>query len=525
MQARNRWLLFLYPFFVVTSEQEIRPGAGHTLKQEGDIMAKKEGLRSAYGYIRVSTHEQEELSPDSQERLLRDYARSNNLFLEHIYTDAGISGRKADKRPAFQEMIARAKSKEHPVDVLLVWKFSRFARNQEESIVYKSLLKKAGVDVVSVSEPLVEGPFGSLIERIIEWMDEYYSIRLSGEVKRGMTEKAMQGGYMARAPLGYINFNRTLKIVPEEASIVRLIFRKFRELRSFVGVARFLNDAGIRTKRGGLWEARMVKYIMQNPVYKGYARWNVGKNNLRGPSASSPDMILVRGDFEPIIDEEEFDWTQEEIARMYRKPKSRPAASYGHWLGNLVKCSSCGSSLTYSPATKGFQCISYGKGKCRVSHYISVNNLEKVILETLESSIQGGEIEYREELPAAQEENEELSFLQLSLEKLEDKEKRIRAAYQNGIDSLEEYRQNKNMIAAERERLNRQIKKLTENLAPAPAAGHSQEMRRRIHGVVDILRSDASKETKSQAIRSICDKIVFDRAACKVRIYCVYRAL
>ena len=148
-----------------------------------------------------------------------------------------------------------------------------------------------------------------------------------------------------------------------------------------------------------------------------------------------------------------------------------------------------------------------------------------MILETLESSIQGGEIEYREELPAAQEENEELSFLQLSLEKLEDKEKRIRAAYQNGIDSLEEYRQNKNMIAAERERLNRQIKKLTENLAPAPAAGHSQEMRRRIHGVVDILRSDASKETKSQAIRSICDKIVFDRAACKVRIYCVYRAL
>ena len=107
----------------------------------------------------------------------------------------------------------------------------------------------------------------------------------------------------------------------------------------------------------------MVKYILQNPVYKGYARWNVGKNNLRGPSASSPDMILVRGDFEPIIDVEEFDWTQEDITRMYRKPKSRPAASYGHWLGNLVKCSSCGSSLTYSPATKGFQCISYGKGK------------------------------------------------------------------------------------------------------------------------------------------------------------------
>ena len=78
-------------------------------------------------------------------------------------------------------MIAEAKSKEHPFDVILVWKYSRFARNQEESIVYKSMLKRENVDVISVSEPISDDPFGSLIERIIEWMDEYYSIRLSGE--------------------------------------------------------------------------------------------------------------------------------------------------------------------------------------------------------------------------------------------------------------------------------------------------------------------------------------------------------
>ena len=94
-------------------------------------MTPSKKLRSGFAYIRVSTHEQEELSPDSQERILRDYAKNNNIVLEQIYIDSGISGRKAEKRPAFQEMIARAKSKEHPVDVLLVWKFSRFARNQD----------------------------------------------------------------------------------------------------------------------------------------------------------------------------------------------------------------------------------------------------------------------------------------------------------------------------------------------------------------------------------------------------------
>lgn len=88
-------------------------------------------------------------------------------------------------------MIGLAKQKPAPFSAILVWKFSRFARNQEESIVYKSMLKKNDVSVISCSETLdEENPFSSLIERIIEWMDEYYSIRLSGEVLRGMSEKS-----------------------------------------------------------------------------------------------------------------------------------------------------------------------------------------------------------------------------------------------------------------------------------------------------------------------------------------------
>ena len=101
-------------------------------------------------YIRVSTHMQDELSPDAQKRLLLDYAKANEIIVseEYIFEEKGISGKKADKRPQFQQMIALAKTKPTPFDIILVWKFSRFARNQEESIVYKSLLKKQGVDVI-----------------------------------------------------------------------------------------------------------------------------------------------------------------------------------------------------------------------------------------------------------------------------------------------------------------------------------------------------------------------------------------
>lgn len=483
-------------------------------------------LRMGYGYIRVSTHDQEELSPDSQERLLRQYAQANNIILERIFIDAGISGRKAEKRPAFQEMIARAKSQEHPVDVLLVWKFSRFARNQEESIVYKSLLKKARVEVLSVSEPLVEGPFGSLIERIIEWMDEYYSIRLSGEVMRGMTDNAKLGHYQSVAPLGYKNVNRTLEIIPEEASIIQMIFTDYLDNhKTFGSIARKLNELGIKTKRGGLWENRTVKYILQNPVYKGYSRWNVGRNNLRGPSASSPDMIVAKGDYPAIISEEIFEQTQEAIARSYRQPKRRPSESCGHWLVGIVKCSCCGSSLSYSRTYGNFQCISYAKGKCKESHHISAQSLVESIINTLEAQLETGTIEYEMEAADTPAQSDEVYLLRDAIERIEIKEKRIKAAYQDGIDSLEEYRQNKLLLSQERERLQAQLDELETPVHTDTAAERDNDMLLRVRGIVDILKSDADKETKSLAIRSICDKIIYDKKAKTLDIYCVFRKL
>ena len=210
-------------------------------------------------YIRVSTGKQEELSPDAQKRLGLDWAKKNKVIIrpEHIFIENGISGREAKKRPEFQRMIGMAKSKPAPFRMILVWKFSRFARNQEESIVYKSLLKKqCGIDVVSISEPLVDGPFGSLIERIIEWMDEYYSIRLAGEVTRGMTEKAMRGGYQSTPPLGYdaVGGGNPFVINEESFKSVAFIFQAYhdRHLQP-TEIARQLNDMGRRTRRGTLF--------------------------------------------------------------------------------------------------------------------------------------------------------------------------------------------------------------------------------------------------------------------------------
>ena len=160
--------------------------------------------------------------------LFRSQREGLLLLGDHVYIDAGISGKKADRRPEFMRMIAQAKEPACPFSVILLWKYSRFARNQEESIFYKSILRsKCGIEVVSVTEPLIAGPFGSLIERIIEWMDEFYSIRLSQEVKRSMTVNAQRGKLQASPSFGYRAEGGKLIPLPEEAAHVRRIFDSF----------------------------------------------------------------------------------------------------------------------------------------------------------------------------------------------------------------------------------------------------------------------------------------------------------
>ena len=81
--------------------------------------------------------------------------------------------------------IVAARQKPPPFEAILVWKLSRFARNREDSIIYKSLLRKQGIQVVSINEPVEDTPSGRLLEGIIEVIDEFYSANLAQDVLRG----------------------------------------------------------------------------------------------------------------------------------------------------------------------------------------------------------------------------------------------------------------------------------------------------------------------------------------------------
>ena len=174
-------------------------------------------------YVRVSTDEQarDGYSIEAQMKAIKDYALKNNIFIDNqfIFKDEGISGKRANKRPAFMEMIKQAKMTPKQFDVILVHKFDRFARNREDSVVYKSLLRKEfGINVISICEPLdPDDKMSVILEAFLEAMAEYYSLNLSDEVKKGQLEKHNKGELQTRPSYGYDvlkNENKLILVIP-----------------------------------------------------------------------------------------------------------------------------------------------------------------------------------------------------------------------------------------------------------------------------------------------------------------------
>lgn len=469
-------------------------------------------------YIRVSTDKQEELSPDAQIRLGYTYAEQHNIHIpeQYIFRDDGISGKKADKRPAFKKLIAFAQSKDHPIDCILVWKFSRFARNQEESIVYKSMLAKDKIEVISTSETIPDGPFGSLNERIIEWMDEYYLINLSSEVVRGMTENAMRGNYQAPPPIGYRSTGpkqppeKNPDTIPILEYCDKWLMEEHMTLRQ---IALHLNDMGYRTKRGNLFDARGIEYLLRNPFYAGKIRWNYTERGRKLKPAE--DVIMVDGKHEPTWSWEHYLAIQARLddmaaANAGRGRRKRDVSSCRHWLSGVLTCSACGKSLSYSGPSnaKSFQCWSYAKGMCHESHYIDATKAEESIIMGLEQMLAGDSLSYTVVHKASNSSGKESELLRI-LSRLDEREKRAKDAYLNGIDSMEEYKETRTQIRFERNRIQSELNNLP---AATSAAEDDQRMIQNVCEVLDVLKNpEADYPQKGNALRKIVDQITFDR--------------
>ena len=466
-------------------------------------------------YIRVSTDQQAELSPDAQLRVILDAAKADHVQIpeEFIFMEKrGISGRKAENRPEFQRMIAIARSqKPAPFTRLYLWKFSRFARNQEESVFYKGILrKKCGVEIKSVSEPIAEGMFGRLIETIIEWFDEYYSYNLSGEVLRGMREKALRHGYQTTPCLGYRaqGGGKPYVIDPEEYATVQFIHQSYHDGLDPTAIARACNRLGYRTKRGNLFERRTVLGILANPFYAGTVVWN--GISFSGEHEISPSVSSIVSD------------NQKRLANEYT-PKGRHAPSCcRHFLSGLFVCGICGASLSINrtgPDARRpdfFQCWKYAKGLHPGSCSITVSKAEAAVFASLKTVLGDGCSSdfYQKNEPSVSARTKS-SLLLLSLSRLEQKEKRIRQAYESGVDTLEEYAANKQRLCTERQELKQKLSEERSRREPVPLPKETSGAT--AFSLLSDSRLDSAK--KGSLLRQIIKKIVYLREKETLIIY------
>ena len=466
-------------------------------------------MKVAAAYIRVSTDDQLEYSPDSQLEKIRLYAERNQILLpkEFIFVDEGISGRKTKNRPAFNEMIGLAKRNPKPFDVILVWKFSRFARNREDSIVYKSMLRKEhNIDVVSVSEDIGDDKLSILIEAIIEAMDEFYSINLAEEVKRGMTEKAKRGGVLSIPGFGYKVENGEYIVVPEEAEIIRKVFNDYVNGKGLLTIAKELNAMGVRTHRGNKIENRTVEYWLNNPLYIGKTRWNPDGKLSRNYTADT--AIITDGPHEPIIDMETWDKAQkkkkEQKAR-FRKFFNSDRKGLSHWLTGILRCEKCGKVLSYQGGY--FGCSERSRGKCDGVGYIKAEKIAKIILNILsEMELPNVELDFAEsEVLEESTYTDDSKIISTQIQRLEIRLERVKLAYEDGVDTLEEYKENKKSILDEIEKLKEMLETTQEEEPEEEAKIDKKELRR----LTEVLKdADVSNVEKNNMARTIFKEII-----------------
>ncbi len=471
-------------------------------------------------YVRVSTNDQTELSPAAQLREIKNAASADGVPIpdEYIFIEEkGISGRRADNRKEFQRMISIAKTNPSPFQYLYLWKFSRFARNQEESMFYKSVLrKKCGITIKSVSEPIMEGMFGRLIESIIEWFDEYYSINLSGEVTRGMTEKALRNGYQAAPCLGYraVGEGKPFIIEEKEYEAVVFIHQSFFNGMDLASIAKEANNQGYCTKRGNSFDRRAVERILKNKFYDGTVTWN--NISFQGSHETRKEVTSV------------FQANQQRLKQEYRPRNRREVSACRHWASGLLICGYCGASLGYHAGSKTghqsgyFQCWRYTKGLHKESCCISDKKAESLIIESLQqvtAAARTSEFTKR----AVSDQYLEKQQLESALEKLRARKIKIKTAYENGIDDLEEYRAGKERLKKTETELKIRIKAI-ESSKNAMDSHNRDASLCRISSACDILTDQSvSSEAKGRALRSVVKKIIYDKKSGEMKfIYYIH---
>ena len=361
-------------------------------------------------YCRVSTDDKEQkTSYEAQIQYYTDKINKNPEWqMAGIFADEGITGTQAKKRPEFLKMIRLCR--QGKIDVILTKSLSRFARNTVDSLNYIRELRTLGIAVISEKENINTLTAESeMLITIMSCFAQAESESISKNVAWGIRQSFKNGNVPMQYArlLGYQKGKNDLpEIVPQEAEIVKEIFRRYLDGASMEQIAEGLNSRGLTTKGSGSpYRKIVIQRILTNEKYTGDALLQKTyitdcitkksrKNNGELP------MYLVKNHHEPIISRADFNRVQEEMARrgakkaiankLTKTEQGKYSAKYA--LSELLVCGECGTHYRRVTWTaKGFKeikwrCINriqYGKKNCHSSPTVDEQALHKAIVSAI----------------------------------------------------------------------------------------------------------------------------------------------
>ena len=215
-----------------------------------------------------------------------------------------------------------------------------------------------------------------------------------------------------------------------------------------------------------------------------------------------------------LIDMETWERAQRrnEMILQSRTKYQHPISHTKHWLSGMVKCSVCGRSLSWKSACKNstssnsFQCLGYRSGRHPESQSISERKLIAAVIDSLTAVLGDDDVEYTV-INTKTENSTELTIYREELKRIDEREKRIKQAYLNGVDTLEEYKENKKMLSDRRQELENKIDYL--NSLSLSKNEIQETFRNNVRTALEIIESDADYQQKAAALRNIVKYITF----------------
>jgi site-specific DNA recombinase len=253
--------------------------APSTAKRDGGTADQKS---NCVAYLRVSTPGQAEdgLGLKIQEDQIAAYLKRNpSLTLLKTFRDEGLSGSTLD-RPALQALLIEAKEK--CFTKVIVAKLDRLARDLYVQLFLEKELLIHGIEVVSLAESFNgRDPIMVAMRQIVGVFAQLERGRITERLLAGRRKKLESGQYAGgQPPMGYKAGPNGLEINPIEAEIVRRVYRARMGRHSYGWIARNLNTASLKPRRGKRFYASTVRYILMNPAYRGIIRYGSGVKGI-----------------------------------------------------------------------------------------------------------------------------------------------------------------------------------------------------------------------------------------------------